>query len=188
MAKLAVFNSISLDGFFTDRNGQMSWAHNTTPDGEWDKFVEENAGGGGVLVFGRITYELMAGYWPTPAAARANPFVAERLNKLPKIVFSRTLKKAAWENTRLAKDSLAEEIRALKAGPGKDLTILGSGRIVAQLASEGLIDEYQIVVTPVVLGAGRTMFDGISVPMPMRLVKSRTFANGNVFSHYVPAV
>ncbi len=138
-------------------------------------------------MFGRKTYELMAGYWPTPMAARNDPVLAERMNAHSKIVFSRTLKQAAWANTRLVKDGLAEEIRALKAGPGKDMAILGSGSIVAQLAREGLIDEYQIVVTPVVLGAGRTMFDGLPKAMPMKLVRSRVFANGNVWMCYVPA-
>ncbi len=80
MAKLIVFNNVSLDGYFTDRNNRMDWAHNIVPDKEWDKFVEGNASGGGLLVFGRKTYELMAGYWPTPAAARANPVVSERMN------------------------------------------------------------------------------------------------------------
>jgi dihydrofolate reductase len=187
MARLTVFNSVSLDGYFTDRNNQMNWAHNPVPDKEWDNFVEGNAGGGGVLVFGRITYELMASYWPAPAAARNDPVVAERMNHLPKIVFSRTLKQAAWDHTRLVKEGLVEEIRVLKAGPGKDMAILGSGSIVAQLAQEGLIDEYQIVAIPVILGAGRTMFDGIGKPVPMKLVKSRAFTNGNVLMCYAPA-
>jgi dihydrofolate reductase len=188
MANLIVFNSISLDGYFTDRDNRMNWAHNPAPDKEWDTFVEGNASGGGVLVFGRITYELMASYWPTPAAARNDPVVAERMNKLPKIVFSRTLTEAAWKHTRLVKDGLVEEIRKRKAGKGEDMAILGSGSIVAQLAREGLIDEYQIVVTPVVLGGGRTMFDGIRKPLPMKLVNSRTFGNGNILMSYVPAV
>jgi dihydrofolate reductase len=157
------------------------------PDEEWDKFVNGNASGEGVLVFGRKTYELMAGYWPTPAAARDNPVVAEGMNRRTKIVFSRTLNEAGWANTRIVKGGLAEEIRALKTGPGAGMAILGSGSIVAQLAAEGLIDEYQIVVTPVVLGAGRTMFDGLPKPLPMKLVRSRVFANGNVFMSYVPA-
>jgi len=187
MRKLSVFNNISLDGYFTDRDNRMDWAHNPVPDKEWDEFVEGNAGGGGALVFGRITYELMAAYWPTPTAARNNPVVAKRMNKLEKIVFSRTLKEAVWENTRLVKDGLAQEIRALKAGPGKDLAVLGSGSVVSQLAREGLIDEYQIVVTPVVLGGGRTMFDRLEKPLPMKFVRSRVFPNGNVFISYVPA-
>ncbi|MGB7537962.1 MAG: dihydrofolate reductase family protein [Anaerolineales bacterium] len=187
MPRLIVFNSISLDGYFTDRDNRMNWAHNPVPDKQWDTFVEGNAGGGGVLVFGRITYELMASYWPTPVAALNDPVVAERMNNLTKIVFSRTLKEATWNNSRLVKHGLAEEIRRLKAAAGEDLTILGSGRIVSQLAQEGLIDQYQIVVTPVVLGGGRTMFDGIRKPLPMKRIDSRVFGNGNVLMSYVPA-
>ncbi len=187
LSKLIVFNSVSLDGYFTDRNGDMNWVHNPAQDEEWDAFVAGNAGGGGVLVFGRITYELMAGYWPTPIAARNDPIVAERMNNLSKIVFSRTLRQAPWSNTRLVKDGLAEEIRALKGGSGKDMAILGNGSIISQLTQEHLIDEYQIVVTPVVLGAGRTIFEGISGRLPMKLIKTRAFRNGNVLLQYVPA-
>ena len=104
MRKLVVFNSTSLDGYFTDANGDMSFAHHKEGDAEWDAFVAGNASGGGVLLFGRKTYELMAGFWPTPAAAQMMPVVAERMNNLPKVVFSRTLDKAAWANTKLVKE------------------------------------------------------------------------------------
>ena len=186
MQTLIVFNNISLDGYFTDRDGRMNWAHNPVPDKDWDAFVAGNAGGGGTLVFGRVTYELMASYWPTPAAARNDPVMAGRMNAHSKIVFSRTLREAAWANTRLVKGDLAEEIRRLKSNDGPGLAILGSGSIVAQLARENLIDEYQIVVTPVALGSGRTMFEGIQKPIGMKLTKSRMFANGNAVLTYAP--
>jgi dihydrofolate reductase len=186
MRSLIVFNSISLDGYFTDRKGQMNWAYNPIPDPEWDAFVAGNASGGGMLVFGRVTYELMAGYWPTPPAVRNNPIVAERMNNLPKVVFSRTLKEAAWTNTRLVKDGLAEEIRALKNDSGPGMAILGSGSIVSQLARERLIDEYQFVVTPFALGGGRTMFEGIPSPLGLKLTATRVFSNGNVVLIYKP--
>ena len=99
MRKLVVFNHVSLDGYFVDANGDMSWAKADHQDAEWNAFVAENASGGGVLVFGRITYELMIQYWPTPLAAQHNPAVAERMNNLPKVVFSRTLDTASWNNT-----------------------------------------------------------------------------------------
>jgi dihydrofolate reductase len=186
MRSLIVFNSISLDGYFTDRKGQMNWARNPASDPEWDAFVAGNASGGGMLVFGRVTYELMAGYWPTPPAARNNPIVAERMNNLPKVVFSRTLKEAAWTNSRLVKDGLAEEIRALKTGSGPGMAILGSGSIVSQLTRDRLIDEYQFVVTPFVLGGGRTMFEGIPSPLDLKLTATRVFSNGNVVLTYKP--
>jgi dihydrofolate reductase len=184
MQKLIVFNNISLDGFFTDANGQMNWAYNPAPDKEWTDFVAGNSRGGGTLVFGRKTYEMMAAYWPTPSAARENPVVAEGMNKAEKIVFSRTLRAAAWVHTRLVKDGLADEIRRLKAGAGPGMAILGSGSIVAQLSAEGLIDTYQFVVTPVVLGGGRTLFDGLPRPRRLALTGERRFANGNVVLTY----
>ena len=187
MRTLIVFNSVSLDGYFTDRDNRMDWAHNPVPDKEWDAFVEGNASGGGVLVFGRITYEMMASYWPTPAAARNDS--GRRRADEPSLeggFFTDA------EGSRLGEHPACEGRLGggdprLKAGPGKDMAILGSGSIVAQLAREGLIDEYQVVVTPVVLGAGRTMFDGLPKPMPMKFVRSRVFANGNVLMCYVPA-
>jgi dihydrofolate reductase len=186
MAKLFVFNHVTLDGYFTDPNGDMSWAHNTTPDAEWDSFVEENASGEGVLVFGRITYEMMAGWWPTPQAKKSFPVIAERMNSLPKVVFSRTLDEASWNNTTLVKGDLAGEIRKRKQEPGEGMVIMGSGTIVSQLAQEGLIDEYQIVVNSLVLGKGRTLFEGVKEKLPLKRTKSRTFGNGNVFLCYEP--
>ncbi|RIK41251.1 MAG: hypothetical protein DCC55_12455 [Chloroflexi bacterium] len=188
MRKLGVFNHVSLDGYFVDRKGDMSWAKVNHQDAEWNAFVAENASGGGVLVLGRVTYELMAGFWPTPFALESMPVVAERMNNLPKIVFSQTLDKASWNNTRLVKGDLAAEMRKMKDEPGEDMVILGSGSIVAQLAQAGLIDEYQIVVNPVVLGAGRTMFDGVNKTLNLKLTRTRTFANGNVFLCYEPVV
>ncbi len=182
MRKLVVFNTVTLDGYFTALNGDMSWAH--SQDAEWNAFVSDNAKGGGALVLGRITYELMIRYWPTPLAAQQNPAVAERMNNLPKIVFSRTLDTALWNNTTLVQGDLAAEMRKIKQAPGGDMTILGSGSIVAQLAQAGLIDEYQIVVKPVALGAGRTLFDGINKQLSLKLTHSRTFGNGNVFLRY----
>ena len=167
-------------------NGDMSWAHNVKKDEEWDSFVSGNAGGGGVLVFGRITYELMARYWPTQLAIQNNPIVAEQMNKLPKIVFSRTLDKASWKNTTLIKDNMVAAIRKMKNESGINMVIMGSGTIVSQLTQERLIDEYQIVVIPVVLGKGRTLFDGIKERLALKLIKSRTFTNGNVVLCYEP--
>jgi len=186
MRKLVVFNHVSLDGYFVDGNGDMSWAKADHQDAEWNAFVTENASGGGALVFGRITYELMASFWPTPFAIENMPAVAEGMNSMPKVVFSRTLDQASWNNTKLVKGDLAAEIRKLKQEPGPDMAILGSGSIVSQLAREGLIDEYQIVVNPVVLGAGRTMFEGVKEKLSLKLTRTRAFGNGNVLLCYEP--
>lgn len=184
MPKLVVFNQVTLDGYFTDKNADMSWAHKDDP--EWNAFAADNAKGGGVLVFGRITYELMASFWPTPMATEKYPAVAERMNNLPKVVFSRTLDKASWKNTKLVKSGMAAEIRKMKNGPGADMVILGSGSIVAQLAQESLIDEFQIVVNPLALGKGRTMFDGVKEKLAFKRTQTRTFGNGNVLLCYEP--
>lgn len=186
MRNLIVFNSVSLDGYFSDANSDMSFAHNAIPDVEWDAFVESNASGGGTLLFGRITYELMASFWPTALAAEQMPVVAERMNNLTKVVFSRTLDKVSWNNTKLVKNDLIGEIRKMKNEAGEGITILGSGSIVSQLTDYRLIDEYQIVVVPVVLGKGRTMFEGVAQNLPLRLIKTRSFINGNVLLCYEP--
>jgi dihydrofolate reductase len=186
MRRLTVFNSISLDGFFSDVNGDMSFAHQSPDDVEWNEFVAGNASGGGMMVFGRITYELMLRYWPTPMAMKDNPVVAESMGAMPKLVFSRTLASSDWRNTRFVKGDPAAEIRALKAQPGKDMAILGSGTIVSQLAEAHLVDEFQVVVLPVVLGKGRSMFDGVKQTLHLKLASSRTFRNGNVLMCYTP--
>jgi dihydrofolate reductase len=185
MRKLIVFNMVSLDGFFVDSKGDMSWAHKN--DAEWNAFVSENASGSGVLVFGRITYDLMASYWPTPMAMQNSPAVAKGMNDMPKIVFSRKLDKVSWSNTKLIKGDLAAEVRKLKQESGPDMVILGSGSIVSQLAQQNLIDEYQLAVNPIVLGKGRTLFEGLKEKLNLKLTKSRTFGNGTVFVCYQPA-
>jgi dihydrofolate reductase len=184
MRKLIVFNHVSLDGYFVDENGGMSWAKSDHKDAEWNAFVAENASGDGPLLFGRVTYDLMAGFWPTPIADQHDPVVAERMNSLPKVVFSRTLDRVSWNNTKLVKGDMLDEIRRMKKEPGEGMAILGSGSIVSQLAAEGLIDEYHVVVNPIVLGKGRTMFDGVKEKLNLKLTKTRTFGNGNVFLRY----
>ncbi|MBI3567224.1 MAG: dihydrofolate reductase [Gemmatimonadetes bacterium] len=186
MRRLTVFNSISLDGYFTDAHGDMSFAKGDPHDAEWNAFVGGNASGDGTLLFGRKTYEMMASFWPTPMAAQMMPDVAAGMNRLRKVVFSRSLSAATWNNTTLIAGDLVDAVRALKSGPGQGMVILGSGTIVAQLTQARLIDEYQFVVCPVVLGAGRTMFDGVTDLLALRRIESRAFANGNVFLRYEP--
>jgi dihydrofolate reductase len=108
------------------------------------------------------------------------------MNRAPKVVFSRTLDKATWNNTKLVKGDLATEVRNMKKEPGSDMVILGSGSIVSQLATEGVIDEYQVVLNPIVLGAGRTMFEGVKEKVALKQTKARTFGNGNVLLTYEP--
>lgn len=192
MRKLIVFNHVSLDGYFVDANDSMSWAKTRKDDAEWNAFVEENASGDGPLLLGRKTYELMIRYWPTSLAAQHDTAVADRMNKMPKVVFSKTLDQASWSNTKLVTSDMATEVRKMKEESGDGMTILGSGTLVSQLADEGLIDEYHIVVNPVVLGKGRTMFEGVrgkatQETLALKPTKSRTFGNGCVYLVYEPA-
>jgi dihydrofolate reductase len=185
MRRLTVFNSVSLDGYFVDAKGGMGWAHGRE-DEEWKAFVAGNASGEGVLLFGRVTYQMMASFWPTPQGMEHFPDVARRMNSAAKVVFSRTLSEAPWNNTRLVTGDLAQEVRRMKGEGGADLVILGSGSIVSQLAGLGLVDEFQVVVVPVALGGGRTMFEGIG-PTALRRTSARVFGNGNVLLCYAPA-
>lgn len=185
MRTLNAFESVTLDGYFAGPGGDISWAHDARPDKEWTDFVSGNAQGGGELLMGRVTYEMMAAYWPTPQAKAAMPEVARGMNAMTKHVASRTLKNPQWENTKVLEGDLFSAVRALKQAPGKGLTILGSGAIVAQLAGEGLIDQFQLVVIPVVIGEGRTLFEGVNAKL--KLTTSRTFKNGNVVLTYAPA-
>ena len=186
MRKLVVFNHVSLDGYFVDARGDMSWAHeHARPDPEWDAFGKDNAGGDSTFVFGRVTYEMMAKHWPTPAAKKEQPEIAKAMNERPKIVFSRKLEEAGWQNTTLIKGDPVAEVVKLKAGTGPTMVIMGSGTIVAQLTAAGLIDAYQLVVNPVVLGAGRTMFeDRVKDRLRLTLDRTRAFKNGNVVLWY----
>ena len=182
MRKLSVFNSVSLDGYFTDSKGDMSWAHKNDPD--WMEYTRGNATMGGVLLFGRKTYELMVSFWPTPAGSKLDPTVAKAMNEHDKVVFSKTMDKASWSNTKLVKTDLVGEVRKMKNESGKDLVIMGSGTIVSQLTQAHLIDQFQMVVNPVVLGKGRTMFEGVKDKLSLKLTKTRTFSNGNVLLTY----
>lgn len=185
MRKLTVFNNVSIDGYFVDLRGDMNWAHKQDP--EWRAWVNENASGGGVLMFGRATYDLMTMYWPTPMAEKNDPIVARRMNAASKIVVSRSLEKATWNNTTLVKGDLPAVVRMLKQEPGDDICILGSGSIIAQLAPERLIDSYQLVVSPIILGKGKTLFEGIRERLNLKLTGTRAFANGNTVLTYEPA-
>jgi dihydrofolate reductase len=173
---------VTLEGYFTSSSGELSWAHKDPNDAEWNTFIRGNASSNAALLFGRVTYQLMASYWPTSFAKQRDPIVAERMNSAKKIVFSRTLSEVAWSNTTLMKDRLAEEVRKIKQA--EDTAILGSGTLVKQLTEEGLIDEYHLVINPVILGQGRTLFDGLTNRPNLKLANTRTFQNGNVLLVY----
>lgn len=186
MRRLGVFNFVSLDGNFATVKEDANWFRNPSPDPEWDSFMEHNATSEGQLLLGRITYELLFNHWNSPRPTPLDTTLAGGMNAIPKVVFSRTLNKTSWKNTRLVKSDMATEVRKLKEEPGLDMVILGSGSIVTQLTQEGLIDEYQLVVVPLVIGKGRSMFQGLQQILPLKLINKRSFPNGNIILSYEP--
>lgn len=180
MKKLVVFESISIDGYFVDARGDMSFAHAGREDAEFADWVAGNASGGGELLFGRKTYEMMAAFWPTPMAAQQMPVLAKAMNARVKHVASRTIE-PTWTNSHLLKGDLVEAVRELKAGDGPGIAVLGSGSIAAQLDDADLVDEYQFVIVPIALGHGHTVF---SRRRDLRLVDHRAFRCGNVALTY----
>lgn len=183
MRTLYAFDMITLDGFFEGPNQDISWH---TVDDEFNAFANEQLNSTDVILFGRVTYEGMASYWPTPVAIENDPVIAEQMNSFSKIVFSRTLAKAEWNNTRLIKDDVAGEITKLKQQPGKDIAIFGSANLTASLMRMGLIDEFRIIVSPIVLGKGTPLFQNVDKPVNLKLLKTRIFGNGNVLLYYQP--
>jgi dihydrofolate reductase len=180
MRKLRVFESISVDGYFCDAGGGMDWAHAGRQDAEFAAWVGENASGGGELLLGRKTYQMMEAFWPTPTAGKQMPVVAKGMNAARKYVASTTIQ-PTWNNTRLLKGELMKAARDLKLSDGPDITVLGSGSLAAQLGAAGLVDEYQLVIIPVALGGGRTLF---TTGRQLRLVDQRAFRCGNVVVSY----
>lgn len=183
MRKVIFFMLTSLDGYFEGPDRDINW-HNV--DEEFNDFAIQQTGEFGALLFGRVTYELMASYWPTEAAKRDDPIVAGLMNGLPKIVFSKTLKRAGWENTRLVKDNFVEVISKLKQEAGKNIAIFGSSDLTVTLMEQGLVDEYRIMVNPIVLGNGKSLFKGIKNKINLKLIKTKAFKSGNVLLYYEP--
>ena len=183
MRKIIFQNMITLDGFFEGPNREIDWH---VVDDEFNQYAINFCRSLDGLIFGRVTYEGMASYWPTPEARRDDPIVTELMNRLPKVVFSRTLEKAGWENSRLVKGDAVQEINRLKQQPGKDLAIFGSANLATTLVQDNLIDEYRIFVNPVVLGAGTPLFQGVKDRLKLKLVSSKTFQSGLVLLIYQP--
>ena len=183
MRQVILFNMVTLDGFFAGPNEEIDWHH---VDEEFNEFAIAQLNSAGGLLFGRVTYQGMASYWPTDTATANDPIVADKMNTLPKIVFSRTLERAEWNNTRLVKGNIAEEISKLKQQPGKDWLLFGSADLASTLTNLGLIDEYRIMLNPVVLGNGKPLFKGIKEKLNLKLANTKTFRNGNVLLCYQP--
>ena len=183
MRKIIAYNFITLDGFYKGADGDISWHKHGE---EENRFAVESMKQGNILLFGRLTYEMMAGYWPTALAIENDPVVAMAMNSAEKIVFTNTLEAAEWNNTTIVNGNILEKIKKLKHSKGKDLTILGSGSIVSLFTDAGLIDEYQVMLHPVALGNGTPIFSGVKKKIDLKLIDSRTFGSGAVLLSYVP--
>ncbi|MEK3912187.1 dihydrofolate reductase family protein [Paenibacillus sp. FSL H7-0331] len=183
MRKVIVFNSVSIDGYFAGPNGEVDWfIHDPAVDKAAHEMMNPDT-----ILFGKATYQMFENYWPhvarDPHASEGARIMANELNQMTKVVFSKTLKEVTWENSKLFHGNLAEEVRKLKQEKGADMTIFGSGTIVQQLANEGLIDELLIVATPVVIGTGKPLFKDVK-EMKLVLLETKHFDSGIVVLHY----
>jgi dihydrofolate reductase len=180
MRQLRVFESISIDGYFTDANDDMSWAHAGREDVEFSQWVGGNASSGGELLFGRKTYQMMEAFWPTSLASEQMPEVARGMNTAKKYVISKTIQ-PTWNNTQLLPGDPVKAVHELKKVDGPNIAILGSGSIAAILGEAGLVDEYQFVIIPIALGGGRSVF---AKKCTLRLIDQHSFRCGNVAVTY----
>jgi dihydrofolate reductase len=204
MRRLVMWNQVTADGYFAGPDGNLDWV---VPDEEFDREVAdaiERSGTGpdaDTILFGRRTYDQFEAFWPhaldDPHTA-SNPHapgqvspemraMAIMLNEATKLVFSRTLEEVTWRNSHLRRELDPNEIEALKEQPGKDMRIFGSGSIVSQLTQHGLIDEYQFVVMPVLLGSGLNLLTGLSKSLRVDLLEAKEYPSGKVMLRYARA-
>jgi dihydrofolate reductase len=193
--RIVVFNRVSADGYFAAADGNLNWA---VPDPEVDRAGASGIPSTDAIMFGRKTYEMFARFWPhvgKGSASQSDPHARGRqspemlnfakvLNESPKIVFSRTLKSADWENSTLFREIDPAKIGAMKQKQGKNIIIFGSGEVVSALTRHGLIDEYHFVVCPVLLGDGKTLLNDVGKATSVKLVESKPFPSGNVLLRY----
>jgi dihydrofolate reductase len=192
MRRIVMINWVSIDGFFAGPNGEIDWM---LRDPEVDKALREpvpgdsgtQSQGSDTMLLGNVTYTLFENSWPQiakdPNAPEAMHKMADEVNRMTKLVFSKTRPEVTWENSKLFHGNLIEEVKKLKQDDGMDILIFGSGTIVQQLANEGLIDEYLIIVTPVVLGKGKLLFKDVN-RLDLHLLQARHFRSGNVLLRY----
>jgi len=186
MRKVILSMMVSLDGFIEGANKELDWH---VWDEEMNRFMGRFFDQIDTILLGRKTYELLVGYWPSASEPTDDPVITDRMNNLPKIVFSKTLESVAW-NARLVKENIAEEVRRLKQQPGKDMVIFGGADLASTIMQRNLIDEYQIIINPVVLGSGKPLFQSDSFrdegKCHLKLLKTTTFHCGNVILYYQP--
>lgn len=187
MRKIIVTTWITLDGYLAGPNGEMNWV---MVDQEMGQYEDDLVSSADTLILGRVTYQSFAGSWPhvpeNPKASEGEKVYARKLNSMRKIVFSKSLEQAEWNNSQLMREVLPEELARMKQEPGKDMVIYGSASIVQTLTNFGLIDEYQLFVHPVVLGSGKSLFAGITKPEHLRLTQTKSFPSGVIGLYYAP--
>jgi dihydrofolate reductase len=196
MRKIVVFDRVTADGYFSGPEGNLDWV---VPDAEIDKLGGDAVpGSGNVLLFGRRTYQMFESFWPhvlkdSPEApdphvpgrqSAAMKNMAVWIHEATKIVFSKSLAEVTWHNSRLVRDIVPAEIDAIKNAPGGDIMIFGSGEVVSRLTALGLIDEYQLIVGPLLLGAGKPLVSGVTTRVPLDLLEVKRYDSGNVMLRY----
>ena len=177
MRRVIVSNLASVDGFFEGPNKELDWH---IVDAEFLEYAKGLLRTVDTLVFGSATYELMAKYWPSAPVDE----IADKMNNLPKIVFSRTLQKVDWNNSKLVRNNIQQEVSKLKKQPGMDMVIFGSAMLASSLMQLGLVDEYRIILQPVLLGSGSPLFRGIGERIPLKLITAKTFGSGAILLSY----
>ncbi|MGW0732227.1 dihydrofolate reductase family protein [Streptomyces sp. NPDC002851] len=184
MRKLFSYVAISLDGYYEGPNGEFDWPN---VDAEYFEFANQSDAYIDTLLFGRAGYEHMAAYWPN--ATGPDPEIVEFMNNVKKVVFSSTLEKADWNNTTLVDGkNLAETVKALKQQPGgKEMALFGSVTLTASLLELGLIDELRVLVNPIILSEGHSLYSTLNRRIPLELWRTTTFRSGNVQLTYRPA-
>jgi dihydrofolate reductase len=181
--KLSTFNFISLNGFTEGpAKGDISWHRHGSQEND---YAASGLASGATLLFGRITYQMMASYWPTQVALDSDPVVAKGMNQAKKVVFSRTLDDPGWQNVRLVKGDAIRAVKEMKQA-GANMTILGSGSLITALAAAGLIDEFTLLVDPVAVGGGTPLFDGMKERLDLALAEATPFGSGAVLLRYRP--
>lgn len=172
---------VTLDGFFEGPDKELDWH---VWDEEMNEYANKLLDSADTLLFGRITYQMMASFWPTPAADAEDAGIAYKMNSLRKFVFSKSLTNISWNNTTLVKEDAAAKILKLKQQQGKDMIIFGSSDFATSLIPHNLIDEYQLIINPVTLGNGRRLFEDINLKLNFKLLSARSFKTGNVLLNY----
>ncbi len=183
MRKIIFQMMITVDGFFEGPDRELDWH---VLDKDFIDYAIDLLNAVDTILFGRVTYQMMAAYWSTPAAMEDDPIIAERMNNLPKIIFSPTLETVEWQNSRLVKGNIAEEVTKLKQQAGKDMVIFGSSDLAVALTKLGLIDEYRIIVNPMILGSGNTLLHGLNERLNLKLIEVKPFSSGTVLLSYRP--